>query len=1053
MTTSQREGTGRTLARWTVFLSSVFQELKAYRLAIGSELEQPEWSDVKAQVRMTDLVYTPGYMRRPEDLCTDKIRGSDLVVFLVGRRIGSVIPGRVLTYTELEIAVSEDQGIPWFWFEIPADASDVRRDERGHAAHNIDGRTLERMRRRLTAGAQHPGTGVSHSGPTELARSVMGTLQHWLAEEAKPLHVGQDGGSRVAMDRFVNRATEYRKLREAVDHRVTIVTGAPGTGKSTITSALEFDPGIRQSYFPILRVPTEEDDLRPVTIAQSVYTGLAAESGITEPPALTEVPALRSAIAELVKNGKPGRTPIVVLDLTQVWRRPDRALPDGRTPGPPVASGAEIRPETGGLVAGIDILPPSVHLVVETTDPLIEKALQRELSVPPSRVVVLPDFEPEHGMAILRSMGALCPIDVIHGYGELCPDCSVLARRLCAHLSDRPILLAVAGGFLKPCSQTTRHKELVAVETRISDEAGLGPEYLTIKTAFGHLTRTQREILVLSSMLLTKPYPLPVAMLSFLRSGASLEEWEGAGGGFRRGEIEKTIADLEALEARRLVEPAPPVIGAPTSVDKTGDYPTPKPGLSVHPLVAMVVKRIAADEPAWGTDRLKDLQAAAIEYCDGKLQHMFDEASYVSWYSLERAETQEHILTWLFLTTNDFDRTDDVRSLLEVVVRLYLQAHWWWGLYISFELCSRVIDVLDRRARALPSDPYAMSDTALERRRRIVAVSDALSAFDRAFPKEGNIITPIPDRERVTRWLEVRRQIVALASALELPLANSTDGPPAEELTDTRAEIAQYLHVFMAHALVRGSREQPVPRATLSEAERHYRTAFDLAGSETPPDWWNQMFYSAECGAAWLEGGCPAEARQWATEEVADLHDLNEGSENIDFEARSLIERVIGDAAWLEGHHRQAFTRYIRAVYYALCFQSHPHPADPYTGCFLMEQEWRLAVHLRELVGLVAEGEVPRTTLDPVVTDLCRAFGSDDAEVRVVIDQVPADMTWTDLDTMSAVFGSLYVSPAQGPLYADWMVLRDQTDEMISCIERIRGMYPDLKLIPPARTT
>lgn len=1059
-----RIGDGNS-TKWEIFLSSVFGELAEFREAVRRQLKAAP--DLGQLCEFHFMEEAPGSTHSAEQKCAERVRRSDLLVVLVGEGIGTVIPGWKITYTELEVSVAESEGIPWMWFEVRIDGDGRGPDTPSHAKRGFDARKLDDLMRRLNrrSSPKKPRTGEPERSPDELARSVVDAVRAWLREESKPRIIPVSPDSRVAATRFIDREQAYQKLRKSVmSHAHTVVAGSPGTGKTLLTTALSSDALLAQTHGPIVRASVEERGASSLTVAQAAYSVLYREvhGDDAELAPLGGEAELLAAVENLAES-LPTK-PVVIFDITQLWW--DTAV--GR-PGAELAA----QREPARLVGeGIERIPRSVGVIVEVADPPVQRVLEDELRVHADALVVLEDLEANDGVALLRSMGALCPLDETSG--RICDSCEHLGRGLSEHLGKSPLLLAVAGGFLRQFKGARLHEELGKVEDQVRSSVEADREYVTIKNAFEHLSSEEQDLLVVASLLLMKPYPLNPDLLAFLRSGASVSEWmEQHPRVDGRSPSATHSAEgrlLRSLEERRVIEAAPSLLGRGRPDGYAGTLDGGAPLHAIHPKVAFLVQRLAREAgDRYGPSFLASTQARAAEYCDQSLQGDLDDEAYATWYVLELPETQLRILSWLYLTLNSLTATADSQQLLKRITRFYLKAHWWWGFYLPFALCDHIVDVIDRYAQMLHSTRTPAAA------REIMEHAASLREFNKSYPKEALFRRPSGNHERLQRWRTVAEKAQELASQLGvevgLPEARGSESRPfvgllgyprdegagvltegadddagdggqaaADEELAIDSEITQYLHVFLAHALANRNGGAVMGKELVGQIEAHYQLAIDLAVEEK--DWWNVLFYQAELGTFLVRAGLGERARELAPDSAPDDYEEREGPDSIDFEVRTIIERVHGDAAVLGGDWRTATDRYLRALYCAASFQEYPEECDPYTGCFLSEHMWRFAGLLLRLFEGTTEPVADRAD---ILSDLCDVLEADAEKLLALLESEHPEAD----DVATFLFHPLYeVNPEEPAWETAWLQLRDLTEELFELRSRIRLRFPDLKGVP-----
>jgi hypothetical protein len=285
-----------------------------------------------------------------------------------------------------------------------------------------------------------------------------------------------------------------------------------------------------------------------------------------------------------------------------------------------------------------------------------------------------------------------------------------------------------------------------------------------------------------------------------------------------------------------------------------------------------------------------------------------DKAAYCRAYRYERPEWQAMVREWLYHLT----RIDDEQAALEVA-RVYLAAFWWWGCYLRFPFCERLL-----REWELEDD-----------RPRVKEVAALLSAFQTSYPPEAE-----PETVRVD-WLRVEDAVAELRD-LESQAKAGADADAAWR----RVQLRAYLDVFLAHA--RRGQDPKDP-----EIEAAYERAQDLfAEHGREDDEWNLPWIAYELGLLAFERRDPATATAKAEEALELARDDLAEQDN---EVVANAHRLLGDVAWAEGDAERAFEQYGLAALHAYAFQALPNPADFYTITFFDRMAKQLGERVREL--------------------------------------------------------------------------------------------------------
>src|SRR5262249_59981756 len=87
----------------------------------------------RAGMAAVDMRYFAAREGQPADYCQQRVRDSDIYLAVVGFRYGSLVPGEMVSYTELEFIEATNAGLPRLVFlldnttDLPADLVDADR--------------------------------------------------------------------------------------------------------------------------------------------------------------------------------------------------------------------------------------------------------------------------------------------------------------------------------------------------------------------------------------------------------------------------------------------------------------------------------------------------------------------------------------------------------------------------------------------------------------------------------------------------------------------------------------------------------------------------------------------------------------------------------------------------------------------------------------------------------------------------------------------------------------------------------------------------------------
>ena len=283
-----------------------------------------------------------------------------------------------------------------------------------------------------------------------------------------------------------------------------------------------------------------------------------------------------------------------------------------------------------------------------------------------------------------------------------------------------------------------------------------------------------------------------------------------------------------------------------------------------------------------------------------------DPAAYCRAYRYESAEWQDMVNEWLY----HLSRIDARQAALEVA-RVFFAAFWWWGCFLEFPFCERLLrvgEVGDSRAEV----------------EEMVAL---LRSFHGSYPPEADPGKVVAD------WLKVEDALSEIGR-----IEHKTKEAPDDDAADRRRQLRAYLSVFTAQAL----RGQAAPAEAIDRAYADAQQLFE--GSEDVA--WSVPWVLYERGDAALEhdDADGAAAKGHAALALA----LDDELEERDNEVTANAYRLLGDAAWATDVE-EACANYRLAVLYAYAFQGFPKPADFYTITFFARLADHVVGRLREV--------------------------------------------------------------------------------------------------------
>lgn len=293
---------------------------------------------------------------------------------------------------------------------------------------------------------------------------------------------------------------------------------------------------------------------------------------------------------------------------------------------------------------------------------------------------------------------------------------------------------------------------------------------------------------------------------------------------------------------------------------------------------------------AYYADKLKDLENA----------FQLDPRGYDRWYLYEQRDWQAAKEDWLY----HLARADERQQVVVAFLRTWFDGFWWWGVFLDFEFCERLLLEWGQR-RLAPEAQRALR---------------MLRQFMDAYPKESEVRSGSGKN-----WKKVEHLLAEIRSGAGLEADLQTLGE------DSR-HVRGLTSIFLAEARRFGK------QADTATARTFYEDA--LAAFEANEDEWNTgwvLYHLADMLAA---EGRSDEAGLRAREA------LRLGQTDKDPELQANLHRVLGDAARQEGAPADAARHYHEAVRQAYRFQVDPALPDAYTVQFYSQTAEAVAQRL-----------------------------------------------------------------------------------------------------------
>jgi hypothetical protein len=272
-------------------------------------------------------------------------------------------------------------------------------------------------------------------------------------------------------------------------------------------------------------------------------------------------------------------------------------------------------------------------------------------------------------------------------------------------------------------------------------------------------------------------------------------------------------------------------------------------------------------------------------------------AAYLGWYKYEHPEWQALLLEWMYHA----GRIERDRTAAQIdFTTFFLDAFWWWGWYVQFSFCDRILDEWEDVASRFPEDRPWMR---------------ALRQFHDHYPTQWEGVDD-------PRWEVVDESMWTIRDLARL------DGDASAIEDHGRRHLRALTSIFLAHA----SRHL-LPDD--DEADGHYADAHAMLVADG--DVWNEAWVVYERGDLDAERGRPKLAR----ERCQEAFDAARSARLDDPELAANAVLRLGDLDLREGRHASGFDHCAEALVLAYEFQvkpmPNPHPPDEYTRFFYLD--------------------------------------------------------------------------------------------------------------------
>ena len=940
--------------QWKVFVSSTSFGLLGFRDVARDVITKFEYAGVTCfePDMMEDFGAQDGPAR---EVCARKVKDCDVLVGIIGIRYGAHPPDDQTSYTELEFQTAVDENRSRLMFLLDEtvarqlegvrqqgdDQADRQEQLRNHVGTDRVAEMTVGMRKAV-------GTEGTVGTEEDFRQKLTQALETWVREQSY---------KRALVDHsteFQDARQRLLSLRERTGGAI-LIFGEPGTGKTTLVRALLNDVPLKRAYSRLLG---------PWTV-RLAYGKDAIEQARAEVSS-----ALDAFVAE-----QPGRSRVALPPvLIALFLESD------------IKTGQEVDPDTLSALPELfswDV--PRAVVLAETNNHSVRDRLARDLRWTRGAVITVSDYASVDDA--LEQIRRDAPD--IEKWPE--PDTRVLAEAL----GLRPISLFAAARDIEEEAQSSWRlvpgiirQQLSAIASEESREGIYGA---LIRNNIEHLSPEARNLLALMTVLHPKPtlFPDEIAVALDLSLSpddairlATTEEEEDTededpDDADEQDPVARAYALVAELVRRGLLERLPRP-GASRDESRTL--------LTIHPANVRVIHDylpLTEDRRAEGHARAEAFYRVLVgEAVSG---------SFDSRFRMEKDAWWDDVEEWIYHLGHI---ARDQAGM--AYATLFLDAYWWWDLYVSFDFCDQLLEYARRpRVRAVSPDmpevtrlltkfretyPRELESARMETLAKMAGDDPARAAGLRETASTGVgiilILRKLCGRLGITELDTLFTSTTPMASATApeasatapeasatAPEASATAPAPEQEPApdQTRLHLLGLICLFLAegHRFAAYLSAEP-GQADLAAAEACYRRAESYFRAED--DAWDTAWTRYLLGEVIsLRGGDPAQV--WEEAE-------NGADEESDTELLAQVERARGDHLSDRGDLEGALRQYGRAVFYGAALQITSNleaGADAYTQA--MHREMRL-----HAVKILAEPLLhdPGSSLDDRVSEAKR---------------------------------------------------------------------------------
>jgi hypothetical protein len=898
--------------KWTVFVSSTSVGLDGFRRVAGDVIREFEYGGVKRfkPVMMEDFGARDGQAR---EVCARAVKDCDVLVGILGIRYGSHPPDDqtpYTSYTELEFQTATKCGLSRLMFLLDEDVAG--RLEGAVAQGEDEADRQARLRERIGAElVSDLRIGMYAKGVTEKDFAVKtkedfrdqleGALKHWVEEHSFKREIVDHS------DEF--KDARRRLLQSTQTGGAVLIYGEPGTGKTRLMTALRNDVLLQHVFGDdnlIVRIVklTGADEVEQVRKeVQSELAGLAAKAKVP-------VASLRPVIIAL-------------------YLQPDSEM------------GRDVDEETRKAVRRLFTWDTShAAVLAETSSRELKQHLERELGWPREAVITVGDYHrvedaleqmrrdaqsfdswPKHDTRILAEALGLRPISLFVAAKDIEADASLSPEMVPSRIEE---LLDAIGSATAPVGET----EMVARHA------------VLVRGSIDRLSPEAQDLLALITVLHPKPSVFPDRIAVALDPDLDLDAAVEAATQQDAGEL-----DAEQLKHRhRAIKLVAELVGRGLleRLRRRGAALGTLEELTLHPANLQVIR----DYRPLDDGRRKMANERAEEFYRKRVGNTVCD-SFDSRFRMEQPGWWDDAEEWIY----HLSQIDPGRSGISYAM-LFLDAWWWWDLYVKFDFCDQLLNYAERpRVKAASPQLQKVAQLLAEFRNKYPREHDVTVARLHAEVAGGDpakaagllktarrgakilpILKNLCHQLRITELDALLADVSSPEGTAEAPSVASISGEePGEESSDggTPLHLLGLICLFLAE----GHRFNASPEtegAGLTSAKTCYEKALSYFVEEKSV--WDQSWTRYLLGAVLFKlEEDPDEVWDAAAEGANDESDT---------ELLANIERARGDRLLADDDLNGALLHYGRAVFYAVALQITSNLTtgpDAYTKAFYRE--------------------------------------------------------------------------------------------------------------------